>query len=986
MSTFPRPSVPRNAFGASTNFSTNFPPPPRRAPTAQTRADYQDAFKSSPGTARFKPKPPTAQQAGAADDAQQRANNFYAWQNMGGSTRWSQAPPPPPRPAPHNSSSSDQDNPLRREQSAWETFNKNKAQRSSTMRTPKKPMGFDPAAGADEPQARGTSAYFTRPHAGRMQSDIPAAHSDFQNTAPTPPKPDPLAQFRSRSGEEVPFAEGSPRIRTPYTSLGGEKTYFSNEALRRSASTRDHSRRPQSSEHAAAPNGSPRSNTARHRSASPNSRKAHQESPRQEAEAGWQAPRFGTNSAQSRPRRDSKAKFQMHVSSDESDEESENEPVPHHSKRTERSSAPEPQNMSSNSPYSHYRTDFPPPSGDSTNRLKAEPSPSWARSNGTYSRKGQFSSQVPGGTRVDGDAKGPSMNGLGQKSNSTMYEQSFPTSESELPSTITATQWAQRWPFGGVKDDEGAQRPPYWAYPSSVAPPKVPKFAPLPHKRSASRQAGPSSAKAFPFFPSFEAWQSRPDGHEMMDEHVGHSQEAARSSTTMRSSSKQQEPANVTSASSFSFQNHSFVPQPPDSRSKSTESINTKFSPGEWNGKFESTSSDYFVPPASRKGSRSRSSPVHGPTPVRPPSVSQQSPVNGTQAHPFGTPSGTSQLPPPPPLPPSLRTKEPTFAPPPPEQVRFSPDAWAQTIRDPSLFFPPPKPPSPVRPGSVSARRPKTPRGRAHTTGSKLPTAPKPASVSEMDDESDVPNRAPGTVESLDEEAVEDDYAMDIDATPPQPNSSRAHEPRLVPVQPTRPEWRDQQPSTSTQHPVPPPPPPPQRQPDLALNELKNVAPFAPSHEGLNGLKTDLASTLPFESRPSPAHPAKPQAPQPLQLPRPPKAPQPPAATERLAQAAWSAYRTHMRAYMAEWNRFNARMLAHFSARQALAERMVEGAGWMEAAGETTGGEGVGSYLRGLREDERVRMHWTVSCERHQDAVEGLEAVRARVAREGLRG
>lgn len=60
--------------------------------------------------------------------------------------------------------------------------------------------------------------------------------------APTAKLPDPLSSFRRQSGEEVPFTEGIPRVRTPYASNAGEKTYFSSGAIPRSASTRDSTR------------------------------------------------------------------------------------------------------------------------------------------------------------------------------------------------------------------------------------------------------------------------------------------------------------------------------------------------------------------------------------------------------------------------------------------------------------------------------------------------------------------------------------------------------------------------------------------------------------------------------------------------------------------------------------------------------------------------------------------------------------------------
>ena len=37
------------------------------------------------------------------------------------------------------------------------------------------------------------------------------------------------------------------------------------------------------------------------------------------------------------------------------------------------------------------------------------------------------------------------------------------------------------------------------------------------------------------------------------------------------------------------------------------------------------------------------------------------------------------------------------------------------------------------------------------------------------------------------------------------------------------------------------------------------------------------------------------------------------------------------------------------------------------------------SYAQGVKEDERVREHWNVGCERHGEAIKEFEAVRERV-------
>lgn len=51
----------------------------------------------------------------------------------------------------------------------------------------------------------------------------------------------------------------------------------------------------------------------------------------------------------------------------------------------------------------------------------------------------------------------------------------------------------------------------------------------------------------------------------------------------------------------------------------------------------------------------------------------------------------------------------------------------------------------------------------------------------------------------------------------------------------------------------------------------------------------------------------------------------------------------------------------------------------LEAVGEASTGEGFMSYAQAVKEDERVREHWSVGCEKHVEAVKEFEAVRERV-------
>jgi hypothetical protein len=115
-----------------------------------------------------------------------------------------------------------------------------------------------------------------------------------------------------------------------------------------------------------------------------------------------------------------------------------------------------------------------------------------------------------------------------------------------------------------------------------------------------------------------------------------------------------------------------------------------------------------------------------------------------------------------------------------------------------------------------------------------------------------------------------------------------------------------------------------------------------------------------------------------------------------------------MSAYLAAWSKFKMDMLGIMLTAIALDERMEGNCfsgltppstaqstplespldpmtlgtmpNWLIAAGESERSRGWDSYKRGLREEERVRMHLNVACDRHLDAMESHERLR-----EGIR-
>ncbi|KAF2138526.1 uncharacterized protein K452DRAFT_87840 [Aplosporella prunicola CBS 121167] len=386
------------------------------------------------------------------------------------------------------------------------------------------------------------------------------------------------------------------------------------------------------------------------------------------------------------------------------------------------------------------------------------------------------------------------------------------------------------------------------------------------------------------------------------------------------------------------------------SKSKSTDYINTTFSPKGWSGKFEG-STDYFTGTMPAQSSRPKTSPVRG----RPQSAGQYK----THAAAFGA----SQFPPPQDQPstgfgPSGTPGGVTT----PGAVKFSKETWVQTFKDPSFMLPtnPPKPPSPAK-GPTAPRRMKQPKSRANVK-------PQPASVTDDDDSSD------DDTGKADKADVADENAMDIDPAPSESTTTNgaAKGPRMVPVPPSRPDWRNPQEQDKTTDDAD----------TIRLGDLKNVAPFTASDEGLKDLN-DLASTLPFESRPSASHPTRTSEAASLRLPDMPKAPE---APQHLTKSAWAEYVTRMGSYMQQFNRFDSHMLQHFAARQHEVEAMGTPVAWLGAVGDTTTGGGFGSYMQGVREDERARMHWNVGWEKHRTTMEGFEGSRARVLKGGLTG
>ncbi|KAI4159838.1 MAG: hypothetical protein LQ342_006256 [Letrouitia transgressa] len=392
---------------------------------------------------------------------------------------------------------------------------------------------------------------------------------------------------------------------------------------------------------------------------------------------------------------------------------------------------------------------------------------------------------------------------------------------------------------------------------------------------------------------------------------------------------------------------------PPPLRSHSSETINYNFSPSDWEGKFTGNgNSGYPIPPRKQPSStKARTSPTKHQVPL-PPRVHQPSGSKGVES-----PNAIQK--------PTIQADQSV---PVSRQEDYSPEKWESCFKPGALNFPPPPPPF-GSPRAMSRKRSKAPKGPTRSVY-KRPTVPKSATVSATAD--DAADSTSSNLDSASSKTSGDDSAMDIDSLPTPPSGEKPS---------GGDEQRPATQETPKAAPRPPVPPRPSTQPHdssvekphLSMGDFKNVAPFAPSQEGIRDLN-DLANALPFESRPS-ARAAKPPLPQQLELPPVPKAP---AIPENLTQNSWERYIAQMRAYMYEWNAYNTKMLAHFNERQASVDAALQ-PDWMTAIGEGTDKWGYAKYMQGIEEDFRVRGYWDVSWEKHRECIRGLGAVRERL-------
>lgn len=156
------------------------------------------------------------------------------------------------------------------------------------------------------------------------------------------------------------------------------------------------------------------------------------------------------------------------------------------------------------------------------------------------------------------------------------------------------------------------------------------------------------------------------------------------------------------------------------------------------------------------------------------------------------------------------------------------------------------------------------------------------------------------------------------------------------------------------------------------LDDLANVEPIGRSVDG--GLRNlaDLSSTLPFASQPSNSTTSGKPAPS-LEIPALPKVPTVP---NKWTKSSWHDYVQRFAAYLQHHHQFKRTVVAHFEAREKLAEERMRDVGWLEQAGD-----GFETYARDAKQDEKVREVWNLAEERHLEAVKGFEGSREQIRR-----
>jgi curved DNA-binding protein CbpA len=384
-------------------------------------------------------------------------------------------------------------------------------------------------------------------------------------------------------------------------------------------------------------------------------------------------------------------------------------------------------------------------------------------------------------------------------------------------------------------------------------------------------------------------------------------------------------------------------------KSRSEESINLKFSPSDWHGKFEG-SGGYFAPNMQKGANgKGRASPTRG-----------RSQRSATDRNPFNTqptgpppvsPFGQPIPPPPPGPPPGINFAPPKMA---PHTAKFSPQDWQETFKDPNWVYNQSKETSPRR-QSEATKRPKAARkASVQQNGTAKPQESTDALRPKY--------------QAFAEESVNGDAdAMDIDSGPP-PTTKPAKKGTRTETSP--------KPNTAGVGAMP----------NGSATAPSSATTAKPPVEGLNGVGPDMINplvqpglsgmgsvmdSLPFPSGASSSHPVKANAARNLKYPEMPYAPTPP---EKLDLASANTYFDRMGSYVKSYRNYCKVLTGHFAARSSEMEDLDEH--FIHNRGETTKKLGFASYMAKMEEDESVMETWKLAQERHIAALQQCADVR----------
>ncbi|EUC32730.1 hypothetical protein COCCADRAFT_5651 [Bipolaris zeicola 26-R-13] len=384
-------------------------------------------------------------------------------------------------------------------------------------------------------------------------------------------------------------------------------------------------------------------------------------------------------------------------------------------------------------------------------------------------------------------------------------------------------------------------------------------------------------------------------------------------------------------------------------KSRSEESINMKFSPSDWHGKFEGSNS-YFAPDIPKGASgKGRTSPTRGRASQR--NVTDRNPF-AAQPNPFAP---THPIPPPPPgPPPGLNFAQPPVA---PHAAKFSPQDWQETFKDPHWVYNDAKETSPRRP-SEATKRPKAPR--------KASVQQNGTSKAQSQSDASRPK-----YQAFAEEPTSGDAdAMDIDSGPPSSDK------KGTTTGPTVPKLNTTLPGTTPNGSSTAPPstttakPPAEGLNGLGPDFIKPLV--EPQKNGLGGMAS-VGDALPFSSEASNSHPIKANAAKSLKYPEIPQAPPVPA---KLDLASIDHYFERMGSYVKSYRNYCKVLTGHFAARSVEMEDLDDH--FIRNRGETTKKVGFVSYLAKMEEDESVMETWKVAQERHIVALQQCADVRTK--------